>query len=94
MVLLDVLGQRWSLRILWELRSGPLTFRALRSRCDDISPSVLNDRLAELRALGIVASGDDGYGLTQAGITLGELLLPLDRWARRWLSAGGTARRP
>jgi DNA-binding HxlR family transcriptional regulator len=30
MVLLDLLGRRWSLRILWELRDNALTARALR----------------------------------------------------------------
>jgi DNA-binding HxlR family transcriptional regulator len=49
MALLDLLGRRWALRILWELRDGPRTFRALRLACDDASPSVLNARLRELR---------------------------------------------
>ena len=40
MVLLDLLGRRWSLRILWELREAPLTSRALRSACDEASPTV------------------------------------------------------
>ena len=84
MILLDVLGQRWTLRILWELRSGPLTFRALREACDGVSPSVLNDRLRTLRELGLVEATDDGYAPTARGEELGELLLPLDAWARSW----------
>src|SRR5438132_837271 len=39
--LLDLLGRRWALRALWELRLGALTFRALRDACDAVSPSVL-----------------------------------------------------
>ena len=39
MDLLEVLGRRWVLRILWELRDGPLTFRALQSAASDVSPS-------------------------------------------------------
>ena len=31
MAALDLLGRRWALRILWELRAGPLTFRAIRA---------------------------------------------------------------
>lgn len=81
MRLLDLLGRRWTLRVMWELRDGPLTFRELRARCDEMSPSVLNDRLAELREAGIVESG---YRLTDEGRELGELLLPLDAWAKRW----------
>lgn len=84
MVLLDVLGQRWMLRILWELRAGPASFRALRERCDGISPTVLNQRLKTLRTLEIVDLEEAGYGLTNAGRELGEQLLVLDGWARRW----------
>ena len=40
MALLDLLGRRWTLRIAWELRDGPLTSRALRTACDDASPTV------------------------------------------------------
>src|SRR5262249_23052662 len=71
MKVLDVLGRRWSLRVLWELRDGPLNFRALRAACDLVSPSSLNRRLAELRELGVVEAREDlGYSLTPAG---GEL---------------------
>lgn len=79
---LDVIGRRWALRILWELRDGPLSFRALRTAADEISPSVLNTRLAELRDLGVVEMGDAGYCLTPAGRELGDLLMDLDRWAK------------
>ncbi|MCA9535849.1 MAG: helix-turn-helix transcriptional regulator [Myxococcales bacterium] len=81
MRVLDVLGRRWSLRVLWELRDGPLTFRGLRDACDDVSPSSLNQRLADLRALGVVEAGEDGYALTSAGRELAKLLLGLSRWA-------------
>ena len=47
MALLDLLGRRWALRILWELRDETLTFRELRGACDTMSPTVLNQRLAE-----------------------------------------------
>jgi DNA-binding HxlR family transcriptional regulator len=85
MALLDLLGRRWALRILWELRSGPMTFRALRERCDEMSPSVLNTRLADLRAAEIVAEpGADGFELTVRGRKLIDALRPLDAWARGW----------
>lgn len=89
MVLLDALGRRWSLRILWELREAVLSFRELRAACDDISPSVLNQRLGELRELQLVEHEDAGYRLTREGAQLGELLLPLDTWARRWARRRG-----
>jgi len=85
MALLDQLGRRWSLRILWELRDEPLAFRALRARCEDVSPSVLNARLAELREAGLVELREgEGYGLTRWGVELGRELLALDAFAKRW----------
>jgi DNA-binding HxlR family transcriptional regulator len=84
MVLLDVLGRRWSLRIMWELRTDPLSFRALREACDDVSPSVLNARLAELRELGFIEHEGEGYALTDDARSLSQLLLPLDGWANAW----------
>jgi DNA-binding HxlR family transcriptional regulator len=87
MVVLDLLGRRWALRILWELGHGGATFAALQARCDRMSPSVLNHRLAELREVGMVALGDAGYVLTEAGVALRAVLLDLDAWATRWMPA-------
>lgn len=85
MAALDLLGRRWALRVLWELREGAQSFRALRSRCDEVSPTVLNDRLAELRESGIVAHElGSGYALTPLGEALLEALAPLHDWAQRW----------
>jgi len=85
MALLDLLGRRWALRILWELRDATLVFRALRARCDAMSPSVLNQRLGELRDAGIVALVPDaGYTLSREGIVLLHALAPLQGWATRW----------
>lgn len=85
MALLDLLGRRWALRVLWELRSEPARFRELRERCGGISPTVLNDRLRELREAGIVElTDDDGFRTTAQGASLLEALEPLHRWAARW----------
>ena len=81
--LLDSLGKRWSLRIIWELQAGPTKFRALRKACDGVSPSVLNKRIAELRELDFVKKSDGGYTLTADGASLAEQLRKLDRWAHR-----------
>ena len=85
MVLLDVLGKRWTLRLLWELHQhGPGTFRDLRARCEDISPTWLNTRLKELRELSLVELGEAGFVLTHHGYALSALLNPLDDWAKNW----------
>jgi DNA-binding HxlR family transcriptional regulator len=85
MAALDLLGRRWTLRILWELRDGSLGARALRARCDDMSSSVLYARLNDLRTAGLVAQdAEDAYGLTPIGRQLGQAIDPLQRWAERW----------
>jgi DNA-binding HxlR family transcriptional regulator len=85
MVLLDLLGRRWTLRILWELRDGPLSFRALQSACERVSPTVMNDRLRELREAELVElRKSEGYALTKPAEELGDLLVPMDDWAKRW----------
>jgi DNA-binding HxlR family transcriptional regulator len=85
MALLDLLGRRWSLRILWELRNEPLTSRALRAACDEASPTVLQARLTELREAGFVELGEGGgYGLTPLGRDLRGTFMPLHKFAERW----------
>jgi DNA-binding HxlR family transcriptional regulator len=90
MVLLDLLGRRWTLRILWELRDEVLAFRALQERCGGIAPSVLNTRLAELREAGLVALQEGGgYELTRIGRDLLRALAPLEEWSQSWTRALG-----
>ncbi|WP_328991849.1 helix-turn-helix transcriptional regulator [Kribbella sp. NBC_01245] len=85
MAALDLLGRRWTLRILWELQGGPVGFRALQQRCGDLSPTVLNTRLGELREAGIVEQDDSkAHQLTPLGRDLYEALSPLQTWANRW----------
>lgn len=85
MQLLDLFGRRWVLRILWELRDGPLNFRALRAACDDISPSVLQARVDDLRAAGLLElQAGAGYAMTERARGLIPLLLQLHRWAEDW----------
>ncbi len=85
MAALDLLGRRWALRILWELRDTALGARALRDRCDGMSSSVLYERLRELSDAGLVRQRpDDLYELTALGRGLGDAIEPLDAWAKKW----------
>jgi DNA-binding HxlR family transcriptional regulator len=85
MAALDLFGRRWTLRIVWELRDGPLGFRPLRQRCDNMSSSVLLTRLTELQQAGLVSHPPDGdYALTEMGSAAYQALLPLLDWSRRW----------
>jgi DNA-binding HxlR family transcriptional regulator len=89
MAALDLLGRRWTLRVVWELQREPAGFRELRRRCDEMSSSVLSRRLGELRDAGIVEADDEGvYRLTPLGEGLEGALAPLQRWSAAW---AGTA---
>lgn len=86
MALLDLLGRRMALRILWELSraDAPLTFRALQGAADT-NPAVLNSRLKEFRAARLVVHSGDGYSLSEQGKALLLLLLPVVDWANQWV---------
>jgi DNA-binding HxlR family transcriptional regulator len=90
MAALDLLGRRWTLRLLWELREGPVGPRAILARCAGLSSSVLYRRIAELDAAGLVERRADGrYALSGMGRELSEAIAPLSRWSERWARAGG-----
>lgn len=87
MAALDLLGQRWTLRVIWELRADALGFRELQRRCGQMSSSVLTTRLATLTEAEIVTLDDDGYYLTPLGRDLIQALGPLQTWADNWQEA-------
>jgi DNA-binding HxlR family transcriptional regulator len=87
MVLLDLLGRRWTLRIVWELRDQARRFRQLQDSIG-ASPTVVNTRLAELRDAKLVElDPDSGYRLTALGEELLQLMLPLHVWSEKWAKA-------
>lgn len=88
MAALDLFGRRWTLRIVWELQHGTAGFRALQHRCDDMSSSVLRQRLTELLDARLVEQrADSAYALTELGNGAYRALRPLIRWSREWASA-------
>lgn len=88
MAAMDLLGRRWALRLLWELRGGPVGARNLLERCEGLSSSVLYDRLRDLKAAGlIVQDPSDRYRLTATGRSLATALDPLDAWSKRWATS-------
>lgn len=87
MVLLDLLGRRWTLRIVWELREEPRRFRELQDLIG-ASPTIVNTRLAELREAKLVELDEAvGYRLTALGDELLKLFLPLHVWSEKWAKA-------
>lgn len=88
MVLLDLLGRRWVLRLVWELREKPRRFRELQELVGGASPTIVNARLRDLREARIVELDPDaGYRLTTLGRELLKLFLPLHVWSEKWAKA-------
>jgi DNA-binding HxlR family transcriptional regulator len=78
---LDLLGRRWALRLVWELRRSTLSFSDIRERTG-ISPSVLSARLGELVEAGVLErSAGRRYQLSGRGRELARILYELNRWA-------------
>ena len=84
MALFDLLGRAWAMGVVWQLAKGHGTFRELQERCGGVSPSLLNQRLKELRAAGLVEHDGTGYRLTALGDELFEHLDQLGSWSKRW----------
>jgi DNA-binding HxlR family transcriptional regulator len=92
LALLELLGRRWALRILWELRQEPASFQALQARCDSMSTSVLSQRLTELRDARLVEKDQSGgYRLTEPGSRLLARLDGMDEWTQEWARLLGRA---
>jgi len=80
---LDLLGRRWALRLIWELRRDARSFSELRERAG-ISPSVLSARLGELVEAGILEQdARRRYRLAGRGRELARILYELNRWAEQ-----------
>lgn len=87
MALLELLSRRWLLRVVWELRAGPLKFRPLQAASGDLSPSLLNRRLKELREAGLVELTPEGYRLTELGRGFLRAFMPVLQWSEDWARA-------
>jgi len=81
LAILDLLSQRWALRILWELKHGARTSRQLRDALA-ISPTVLQSRIDVLREAGATELvRGQGYRLTSRGLGLVAAFGPMETFA-------------
>ena len=80
----EVLGEKWTLLILRELLYGTARFNEFQRAISGISPTMLNKRLKELEANGLVTKQGHEYSLTPAGEDLGPLIRQYAIWGMRW----------
>ncbi|QUD90279.1 winged helix-turn-helix transcriptional regulator [Phenylobacterium montanum] len=104
---LDVLGGKWKIVILSNLKQGPLRYGELRALIPTLSDKMLTQRLKELEELGLVVRDSGlvagGYALSPKGESLAPVLQALYDWgleagpsmgalfSRPFLSAGAAS---
>ena len=91
---------RWSLLILWSLKSGPVRFHRIRDTVEGISERVLSSSLKDLCRHGLVSRHVDpsvppkvSYSLTQSGEGLLDITDQLTGWIARELDNIDAAKR-
>src|SRR5690349_7837766 len=87
---LDIVGDKWSLLIIRDMRHGKRTYGELAESPEGIPTNILADRLKRLEEAGIIERTAYqerpvrfAYTLTDKGQDLGELLGALVRWGKK-----------
>lgn len=87
---LDMIGERWALLVVRELRLGARRYSDLQAALPGIGPSVLAQRLRDLEAVGVVQKRDlprpasgTVYELTSWGSELEPVFAALRTWGMR-----------
>lgn len=88
---LDLLNQRWNLRIVRSLLAGKKRFNEI-SRENGINPRTLRDRLRDLEDEGIIhrevistMPPNVEYSLTAKGMELNDIFEALATWGVKWM---------
>lgn len=84
----EIISKKWALQIIGVVGNhGKLRFNKIMERLDKISPKALTDRLRELETAGLIKREVFAeipprveYSLTQDGLELRELIIPLMKW--------------
>ena len=81
---LDVIGDRWALLVLRELRLGSRRFTDLHAAVPQAGPTILSQRLRELESHGVIERRSQKlYALTPWGAELEPVFRALARWGMR-----------
>lgn len=98
-IILDVIGNRWSVLIIGLLSTGAIRFGKIRRNISGISTKVLTDRLRSLEELGLVhrevhptSPPAVEYSLTELGGSLFVVVNDLRLWAEKNFATIQTAR--
>jgi DNA-binding HxlR family transcriptional regulator len=99
-----MISGKYKLRIVWDLKDGPLRYSEIRSgllrgsdSTREVAPRVLSRELKVLTETGLVARKDYGvvppkveYRLTRKGQSFVPVIAAIREWGARHLNAGPT----
>jgi DNA-binding HxlR family transcriptional regulator len=87
-VVLDRIGDKWTVLVIGALMEGPLRFTALRQRVGGVAPKVLTQTLRAMERDGLLTRTVFAqvpprvdYALTDLGVSLGGPIAVLTDWA-------------
>lgn len=80
---LDLIGERWAMLVIRELRLGGRGYAEIAAALPGISPSVLSQRLRDLEAVGVLLRRGRQYRLTMWGAELEPVFRALAQWGAR-----------
>lgn len=96
----ELIGGRWTGPIVQLLMGGAARFAELRAAIPNISDRMLSERLRELEQEGVVVRHvlpetpvRVEYELTEKGRELQGSLAAIGKWAERWVTVPGAARK-
>ncbi|MFS0864808.1 winged helix-turn-helix transcriptional regulator [Fredinandcohnia sp. 179-A 10B2 NHS] len=88
---MNILGQRWTGLVIYQLLTGPQRFCTIESSIG-ISGRVLSERLKDLENQGIVKRDvypetpvRIEYSLTEKGLSLKPLMDEIQKWSQDWI---------
>lgn len=89
---LDMVGDKWSLLVVRDLLRGSLTYGELQNSFEGIPTNILADRLKKLEQAGLISKAAYQerpvrytYELTEKGKGLGEVLLAIVKWGKKYI---------
>ncbi|MEK3883037.1 helix-turn-helix domain-containing protein [Paenibacillus sp. PL2-23] len=84
-LVIDLIGSKWKVSILWYLNEGPKRYNQLKSSIIDISSKMLTQQLKELEQHQLIRRSemDNGaveYAVTDLGLAFKKTLVSMCQW--------------
>lgn len=92
-LLLDQLGDKWSICVLLSLADGPVRFNALKRTVEGVTQKMLGQTLRRLELNGLVerlAYGTTPMRVEYEATGLGQTLMPIIRGLQAWANENST----